>query len=368
VDLEPLGSLYHPKCVNDNCKWDIKPQHIMRLEKGQLVTHEISAGQLSALRTREKGKWYGPCQDIYPRDIEAKPFSKDPTPLPARRRMITCSDTSSSHDNNGLLVQNPSPISLGSLPPSPAIPTAVKSGKRKRDRAGPSRRRSRPKSGPINTPNTADTPDTANTPETDPDQSRDDEGFEADVTDGSVLKDHFIVSKRHYHMLEAKIKSLETSFDHAAALFNGSEQDADHQKLLAQQSQAGLKQSTDRLAASGKKIGELEKSQGTLQSELEAAMKEVDRQKGLAKDWKDAATIAIRALAAEKQKVRDLEEREKAVVIERIALQENKAALEKENAELKVEVVAEKAKVEEVVSSGRRLFEGFGSNQISIIG
>ena len=327
----------------------------MRLEKGQLVTSELSSGQLFALRTRAKGKWYGPCQDRYPRGITSKPFSNDPTPGLVKKRTLTLSNTPSSAITDQLPGQDPPPISPESLPPSPANPTVITSGKRKRSKAGPSRRRSRPKPEPITSPDTADTP------ETDPDQSRDDEGFEADVTDGSVLKDHFIVSKRHYHMLEAKIKSLETSFDHAAALYNGAQQDAEQQTSSAQQSQAGFKQSTDRLAASGKKIGELEKSQGTLQSELEAATKEVESQKGLAKDWKDAATIAVRALAAEKQKVRDLEEREKAAVIERIALQEDKAALEKENAELKVEVTTEKAKVEEVVSSGRRLFEGFGS-------
>jgi chromosome segregation ATPase len=204
--------------------------------------------------------------------------------------------------------------------------------------------------------------DAAVTHDIDLEHSREeDEGFDADVTDGSVLKDHFIVSKRHYHMLEAKVNSLETSLDHAAALLDGAEKEADHQKMLAQQSQAGLKESTDRLAASAKKIGELEKSQGTLQSELEEATKEVDREKGVSKDWKDATHIAIRALAAEKQKVRDLEEREKAAVLKRTALEEDKAALEKENAALKAEVVAEKAKVEEVVSRGKRLFEGFSS-------
>lgn len=181
------------------------------------------------------------------------------------------------------------------------------------------------------------------------------------MTDGSVLEDHFIVSKRHYHMLEAKVKLLETSFDHAAALLDGAEKEVDHQKLSAQQSQAGLEESTDRLAASAEKIGELEKSHDNVKSELEVAKKEVDREKGLVKDWKDAAQIAIRALAAEKQKVRDLGEREKAAVLKGAALQEDKAALEKEIAALKVEVVAEKAKVEEVVSRGRRLFEGFSS-------
>jgi hypothetical protein len=355
VDLDPLGSLYHPKCVNDKCRWS-NPKQMMRLEKGQLVTCELSSGQLFALRTREKGKWYGPCQDIYPRDIEAKPFSKNPHPESVKRRTITLSNTPSSASTDQLPGQNPPSTSPGSIPPSPAKSTVVTYGKRKRNRAGPSRRRSRPKPAPITTPDPSDTHDIASER-----SHEEEEGFDADVTDGSVLKDQFLVSKRHYHMLEAKIKSLETGFDHAAALYNGAEQDADHQKSLAQQSQAGLKQSTDRLAASAKKIRELEKSQGTLQSELEAATKEVESQKGLAKDWKDAATIAVRALAAEKQKVRDLEEREKAAVIERTALQENKAALEKENAELKVEVIAEKAKVEEVVSSGRRLFEGFGS-------
>lgn len=59
VDLEPLGSLYHSKCVNNNCKWDIKRQHIMRLEKSQLVTHEISAGQLSACELGKRGNGTG---------------------------------------------------------------------------------------------------------------------------------------------------------------------------------------------------------------------------------------------------------------------------------------------------------------------
>jgi len=328
----------------------------MRLEKGQLVTCELSSGQSFALRTRAKGKWYGPCQDVYPRAITSKPFSKDPIPISFTKRRITLSNTSSPQITSQSPIQEQPPISPESLPPSPGKSTVITYGKRKRNKAGPSRRRSRPKPAPTTIPNTPDAQDVISEQ-----PHEDDEGFDADVTDGAVLKDHFIVSKRQYHMLEAKVKSLGRSFDHAAALLDGAEHDADHQKLLAQQSQADLKGSTDRLAASEKKIGELEKSQGALQLELEAAAMELGQQKGLAKDWNDVAQKAIRALAIAKEKMKDLEDKEKAAVKERTALQEDKAALEKEIAELRAEVVAEKAKVEEVVDKGRRFFEAFSS-------
>ena len=330
----------------------------MRLEKGQLVTCELSSGQSFALRTRAKGKWYGPCQDVYPRAITSKPFSKDPIPISFTKRRITLSNTSNPQITSQSPIQEQPPISPESLPPSPGKSTVITYGKRKRNKAGPSRRRSRPKPAPITIPNTPNAQDIILEQ-----PHEDDEGFDVDVTDGAVLKDHFIVSKRHYHMLEAKVKTLERSFDHAAALLDEAEQDADHQKSLAQQSQAGLEELTNQLAASAKKVGELEKSQDTLRLELEAAKKEVGQQKALAKDWNDVAQKAIRALAIAKEKMKDLEDKAKAAVIERTALQEDKAALEKEIAELKAEVVAEKSNVEEVVNEARRLFERFSGKK-----
>jgi hypothetical protein len=103
VDLDPLGSLHHPKCVNEKCRWST-PKQMMRLEKGQLVTHEMSIRQLSALQLKEKNKWYGICQDFYPRAITSKPFSKDPQPKSINRRTITLSNTSSSQTTHGLPV------------------------------------------------------------------------------------------------------------------------------------------------------------------------------------------------------------------------------------------------------------------------
>jgi len=328
----------------------------MRLEKGQLVTCELSSGQSFALRTRAKGKWYGPCQDVYPRDIEAKPFSKDPTPGPSRRRTTTCSNTSSSPIDGGLPLHNPSPIS----PASPAIPI-VATSKRKRNEAGPSRRRSRPKPAPIITPDTADTHDII--PEGT--WEEDEEGFfDAEVVDAGELFETLFdgrcfMEKRLHRLLKARIESSKHNLDRAAALVSEAENEADHQKMLAQRSQADLKQSMDRLAAAEKRIGDLEESQTTVRSEADEAVKEVDRQKVLAQGCSDAAQKAKRELAAAKERMRDLEEKEIAASREKTVLEEANGVLEKENAALKAEVVAEKSNVEEVVNEARRLVERF---------
>lgn len=328
----------------------------MRLERGQLIANEISAGQLSALRTREKGRWYGPCQDVYPRDIEAKPFSKDPTPCPARRRMVSLSNTSRSPDTGNFPLQNPSPISPDSLAPSPAVQTVITYGKRKRNKASLSRRRSRPKPAPITIQNPSNLHDIISAP-----TLEEDEGFDADVTDGSVLRDHLIVSKHQYHRLESEIESLQARLDKAAADLDGTKQEADRQKLLAQQLHSDLEQSKDQLADAEKRIKEFAKAQSALESEVEVATTELKRQQALAQSWCGAAQKAMKELAIVKERMRDSGEKEKAANAEKAALKEDKAALEKENAGLRAEVAASKAKLDEVANVSRRWLEGLST-------
>ena len=81
---------------------------------------------------------------------------------------------------------------------------------------------------------------------------------------------------------------------------------------------------------------------------------EVERQQGLTEAYNKAAQEAIKGLAIAEEKMRDHEAKEKAASVE-------KAALEKENAGLRAEVAAGKAKLDEVANVSRRWLEGLST-------
>jgi hypothetical protein len=92
TDLEQIGSLHHPPCVNTDCRLNLKPRHIMRLVKKELISRELSDPEKTALLSRKRNKWFGTFQDcLYPMPVGTKPFSRDPSEKPVkkkRRRLI----------------------------------------------------------------------------------------------------------------------------------------------------------------------------------------------------------------------------------------------------------------------------------------
>jgi len=85
-DLEPIGSLHHPPCINEDCRLNLKPGHVMRLEKRQLVSRVLSDPEKDALLSRKRDKWFGQFQDEYPMPIGVMPFSRDPNDEPIRKK------------------------------------------------------------------------------------------------------------------------------------------------------------------------------------------------------------------------------------------------------------------------------------------
>lgn len=348
IDLEPLGSLYHPKCVNDKCKWAFRSKQIMRLEKGQLVTCEISVAQAQALRSRDKGHWFDPCQDVYPRSINLLPFSREPNAEPVDKRRITLSKPWSSNPPDQVLDQNTLPITPESQLASPEAPTVKPVRKRKRGKGGPSRSQSSIVNAIDDTPHLGE--DEMNADRYDQDNPYN--GTE-DFTDGSVLMDHFIISKRHLDWDRARFDSLKNRLEQA-------EKEADRQEALSQQ-WAAEAQRVSRLHAREKERSK--KYQDEKELELKAANEEVDRQKGLAQEWYDKAQEVLTELNVAAVRIEDLETKGKATVLDKDKLAADKDALEQENATLKAEAEAAKAKVVELEARGRKMFDEAWNSQ-----
>jgi len=331
-DLDPLGSLHHPQCSNERCKWGTNPKHIMRLEKGQLVTRGLTPSEATALRARERGKWYGSCQDEYPRPIETLPFSRNPNGGPAKKRKITVLNATNSATPQQPSLEIVVPISPESQPgsPAPEVP--------RKDKAARSRRPNRqPTTTFWETDSIARSDKLSNAGPNDQDIP-----FDDDVTDGSVLKDHLIVSKPHYDDLKARVESLTT-------LNDDHKRDADQQARLAKQATAEAEQSIRRQVADEARIKELEEEKASF-------VRQADRRATLLERWHNTAQKASTELEATKKKDREIEEKEKAVEVENASLRAEKVTLEKETAALQAELNVAQAKAAELEAKGKRMF------------
>jgi hypothetical protein len=117
TDLEQIGSLHHPPCVNTECRLNLKPRHIMRLVKKELISRQLSDPEKTALLSRKRNKWFGTFQDcLYPMPVGTKPFSRDPSEKPVkkkRRRLISSAIIGTGNQQTSLPI---TPVSQSNSP------------------------------------------------------------------------------------------------------------------------------------------------------------------------------------------------------------------------------------------------------------
>jgi hypothetical protein len=200
TDLDPLGSLYHPQCINDQCRWDSgKPERtIIRLERGELVTREMSNKEVNAIQMRARGKWFGWCQDVnYPMPINVRTFSKEPTAEPVKKRKIICITPAAGSSNTGRNEQD-----LGSEPsilpvtPESQVDSPIKPTKKRKIR-----RRTKSFKTALQAASRDVIDDDVQVHLSSNDDS-DDSG--EGLVDGIMLKDQYFLPKHRYHRLVAE--------------------------------------------------------------------------------------------------------------------------------------------------------------------
>lgn len=330
---------------------DTSSKNIMRLERGQLVTRPLTATEVNALRTRARGKWYGPCQDVYPRPVNVSTFSKGLEAEPVDNRRATTSNAAQVGQADRPPIQQTSlPISPDSLPASPASRGAKKRKISSVD--SPSHSRAGTGRWQPNDQNAAGSG--SNDHQLDNDNPYNDDD---DFTDGAVLKDHLVISKRRFDWDRARYRSLQADLCKARQEIHRQVTSAQLSETKAKLAMVQLqaerqKNKTERQKneaerqkneADRQKIEALQEEKNGWVEEIRAKTQEVRLQKSSSDTWKGNAQRALSALDAETKRVKDLQEKAK-------DLQEKAKAAELETATLKAQMVSlkrEKAAVEE---------------------
>jgi hypothetical protein len=326
----------------------------MRIEKGQLVTRGFTASEVTALRTRAKGKWYGLCQDEYPRSIDIKTFAEDPNVKLGQKRKITVANASSSTTTaQPVDLADGVPVSRESRQEPPA-PKKVRKQKAS-SIAGPSRSRVEPPQIEVRDQIQArDQIDAAQPGDQNPYNNH------TDFTDGAVLQDHLIISKQHYEWDQAKLDYLRNELDQA------------RREAARQTSRSQLSEDKEL------EVLKMRNIQENKDTEAKAAKDEIDRLTTLARRWQDKASEALSALAATETRSKELkvmmdtlegeleaaktentavDEQLKQAKVDKDTLEGQKGILEAENAALEKEVRDGRTKIGELETKGRRMFD-----------
>jgi hypothetical protein len=304
TDLDPLGSLYHPQCINDQCRWDSgKPERtIIRLERGELVTRETSNKEVNAIQMRARGKWFGWCQDVnYPMPINVRTFSKEPTAEPVKKRKIICITPAAGSSNTGRNEQN-----LGSEPPIlPITPESQVDSPIKPNK----KRRTQPRAKSFNTALQAASRDVIDDDVQVHLSSNDDSDDSGEgLVDGIMLKDQYFLPKHRYHRLVAERRDARREVRKARRGEREWKNKVDEigrvtQEWRDQADEAGSWREEANLARQAKEEWK-DKAEKALQAEIESTDKAAKAQRS-AGEWRDQAEKAVEGIRIWKAKAEE---------------------------------------------------------------
>jgi len=296
--LEPLGSLYHPQCINDKCRWDAgKPERtIVRFEMGQLVTREMSKTEAEAIRIRAKGKWFGRYQDFYyPMSEGPETYAREPTAETVKKRKIICVTPSAGPSSTRRNDQRPvSESTQLPITPESQLDSPIKPNKKRRIRT---RAKSFNAELHAASRDMMDDDNEVHMPDSD-----DSDDSQEGLVDGIMLKDQYFLPKWRYHRLVAerrdyrsqlrKTRRAEEEWQEKVDEAGGVAQEWKNKADEARQAEEGWRKKAD-LADQGKQRWK-DKAEKALRAEQESTKKADNAQK-VAREWKDQAEMALQA-------------------------------------------------------------------------